>query len=386
MKQFSNIAILGLKKWFRILSKEEDQELIGYEDEINQIDRKRVVDTFNTFDAIETDKAWQHIVDSIAPEENKTSPKTVSLLRPMLKYVAIFALFAFGIYYYNTQDIFTETQLLPEAQNKLEISTVTLKTADNLLLTFNSGGEQLIKNNQGVVIAKQKGNELHYLKDIATVQDSKDYHELKVPNGQNFRVSFSDGTKVYCDAGTSLKYRSGLNLDYPRNVSLVGRAFFDVAKNKKNPFTVTTHDSEISVLGTQFNVSAYPENSSTQTVLVEGVVKVTSKNTKEKVLLVPNQKAFFSTETNTLVVNEVNTYTHTAWMSQKIIFNKILFKDVLKSLERKFGVIITNENDELNGQTFTAKFDTESLEEILNAFKEESDFTFKINQNQVTIQ
>ena len=117
------------------------------------------------------------------------------------------------------------------------------------------------------------------------------YNIVKVPAGQHIDLTLADGTQVSLNALSELKYPSNF-AGKTREVSLKGEAFFDVTRNEQMPFKVETFAYEIEVLGTEFNVEAYPESGEFNTTLVEGSVRLTNSLTPNKsILLSPNQQA-----------------------------------------------------------------------------------------------
>src|SRR5699024_4906290 len=127
-----------------------------------------------------------------------------------------------------------------------------------------------VKNNQST---------LHYL--LNGIQQRKKhkivYNKLVTPKGGEYRVVLSDGTKVWLNAVSSLKFHTQFKGD-SRKVELTGEAYFEVAENKKKPFLVRTENMRVAVLGTSFNISAYEDDGRQSITLVEGAVKVSDKS------------------------------------------------------------------------------------------------------------
>lgn len=187
------------------------------------------------------------------------------------------------------------------------------------------------------------------------------YTELVTKNGEKTQVVLSDGTKIWINSGSSLKYPevfTGKN----REVFLEGEAFFDVAHNVNKPFIVTTSLLKIEILGTVFNVSSYPDDETIETTLVTGSVKITGKNTKSKLgkngyILKPNDKATFSKNNNTMVVDEVITQYYTSWKDGRLFFNNETFEKIAKRLERWYDLEITLTSNQLKNNRYTCIVD-----------------------------
>lgn len=224
----------------------------------------------------------------------------------------------------------------------------------------------------------------------STVQSKKlVFNTLKVPYGKKFKVVLADGTKVHLNSGTSLKYPIGFINGKNREVFLNGEAYFDVAKDAKNPFIVHTNEVNVRVVGTQFVISSYPEDTNINTVLVEGSVGLFKKGEEFSVesasMLDPGHKATWNKVEKNISIEEVNTSDYTEWMNGKVVFNHMAFKDILKKLERHYDVSITNYNKQLDEEQFTASFDTETIEEVLSAFNINYSIDYQINDNEILI-
>ncbi|WP_405295155.1 FecR family protein [Algibacter sp. Ld11] len=239
---------------------------------------------------------------------------------------------------------------------------------------------------EGHVIAKQNNNEIIY--KAAKTATNLEYHTLKIPLGKTFNVTLSDGTKVHLNAGTTFKYPKQFSNTGNRLVYLNGEAFFEVEKDKAHPFIVNINDIDVKVLGTKFNVNAYPENSETSCVLVEGSVELSNiNNPNNKSLLTPNHKATWNATTETFKQTQVNTHIYTSWIHGEIILDSAHFSSFSKKLERAFNVKITNNNTLLEAQEFsgTINFKTSTLEDILDLLKFDTFFEYSIEDNQIII-
>ncbi|GAA4238380.1 DUF4974 domain-containing protein [Postechiella marina] len=268
---------------------------------------------------------------------------------------------------------------------------------DAIILELDNGNKQIIASNDtkniinknGKLVGFQNGTKINYA-NTKTNKKTEElvYNKLTIPYGKTFQVVLSDGSTVHLNAGSSLRYPVNFIEGKNRLVFLKGEAYFDIKKNKKQPFIVNTDDMQIKVLGTKFNVSSYPEDYNINTVLVEGSVAINSinKNFKtENTILVPGQKARWKKENGDIKVRKVNTSLHTAWIDGKIVFKHMRFKNILKKLERHYNISITNNNKKLSEESFTASFDIESIDQVLNSFNKNFKFDYTINANHIII-
>lgn len=212
------------------------------------------------------------------------------------------------------------------------------------------------------------------------------YNTLRVPNGKKFQVTFSDGTKVFLNAGSSIRFPVKFISGVDRKVFLTGEAYFDVAKNK-DPFIVNADNLDIRVLGTQFNVSAYPEDQALRTVLVEGSVELLTKNFENntKTLLLPEQEAIWDKIEESISVAETDISATTAWMNDQLIFRGVAFRDIVKKLERSYNCTIINKNHSLQQEIFTATFNVEleSIEQVMAYFSKNSPYQYTIDKDKI---
>ncbi len=191
--------------------------------------------------------------------------------------------------------------------------------------------------------------------------------KVVMPYGQQTSLQLSDGTKVYVNAGSQLSFPISFNGD-KREVYLTGEAFFDVHKDKEHPFIVHTPDIEITVTGTEFNVSAYPDDNFIQTVLVEGGVSVREKELfGKRIDIIPGESALFDKETESINIDRVDTEQYTSWVHGYIICKNDPVSEVIKKIGRYYNsnIIIV---DDLSNITFSGKLDLkENVQNVLSS-------------------
>ncbi|MCM5663174.1 FecR family protein [Galbibacter mesophilus] len=324
---------------------------------------------------IDSEEVWEKLLTKKKNHQKYTLRRKQSLLA----YAAVFI----GVLFLGGTLVF---QNFGKEQNVISNQdTITLELDNGEVRTIVSGQSQAVKDKSGKVIGLQQGQSITY----KNVEEPKKllYNTLRVPYGKRFDVKLSDGTVVHLNAGSSLKYPVQFLKGKNRQVFLTGEAFFDVTTNKESPFIVTSKSMDVQVLGTKFNVNAYDELTSIQTVLVEGSVKLTSKDASsgEGALLTPGHKASWNTETHEVGIDKVDTSIYTSWIDGKLVFKQMKFKHIMLQLKRHFDVEIESNYEHLNNQVFTASFDEESLEAILSSFALETPFAFERNNNKIII-
>jgi len=199
------------------------------------------------------------------------------------------------------------------------------------------------------------------------------YVDLKSPVGSTTRLTLSDGTLVELNAGSTLSYPLSFKGDY-RTVSLTGEAYFEVTKDTKHPFIVEANQMKVQVLGTHFNLKSYEEDNRLVTTLIEGSVSVEvdkpGNSPVKPIILKPNQQIVFDKSTNEISVFEVNAGLYASWKDGECFFESEKLKDIIKILERQFGIPISIADASLEEQIYSGFFTKkEGLFHILNSFK-----------------
>ncbi|UOB18464.1 FecR family protein [Abyssalbus ytuae] len=270
---------------------------------------------------------------------------------------------------------------------------------ENITIQLDNGNIEIIKeegslnvvDKNGNLVGTQKGSQLIYRKEAAinTKTEELVYNTLRVPYGKHFEIVLSDSTIVNLNAGSSLKYPVEFVKGQHRQVFLKGEAYFNVKKNYSSPFIVNSNEINIRVLGTQFNVSSYPEDNNINTVLVEGSVSIYEKEVpytlESSVILTPGLKASWNKNQHKINIEKADIEMHTAWLDGKIIFRHTTFNNIIKKLERHYNVEITNNNSELGKKYIAASFDIETIEEVFEVFKEYYGISYTIINNQIII-
>lgn len=191
-----------------------------------------------------------------------------------------------------------------------------------------------------------------------------------------------DGSKVWLNANSELRYLSDFNAD-TRTVELTGQGYFEVTKNAHKPFIVKADkDYSVEVLGTSFNVSAYKDESMIETTLVEGSVKlnVVSGGKRMTQMLKPNEKAEYQKGAGKIKVFDVNTEYDTAWKNGEIIFRNHPTDKVLKTQERHYHVVFEVKDNEILKSIITARFKDEQLPQVLEYLKLASGIQYAIHK------
>tara|TARA_R110002049_G_scaffold38978_6_gene120436 strand:- start:20003 stop:21187 length:1185 start_codon:yes stop_codon:yes gene_type:complete len=324
------------------------------------------------------EQEWLQVINKAIQVKRRNEKNMRSNI--LYKYAAIFvgvALFSYGAWKYGNQ-----------SAAPVEINdSITLQLENGDVLIIPSEGQQNIVGASGNILGTQNGSQIAYSDALKT--QTLSYNTLNVPYGKIFTIILSDQTKVYLNAGSSLKYPVKFIEGQNRQVYLTGEAYFEVHKDKKHPFILTSGEMDLKVLGTKFNVSAYPEDANINTVLVEGSVSLYNSeevyNESVATIMKPGYKAEWGKVNDKVVLEAVDTDLYTSWIEGKLVINEMLFKNIIRKLERKYNVKIVNKYEDMNTRMFTARFDIETIEDVLKSFQQETIFDYKIEENNITI-
>lgn len=263
----------------------------------------------------------------------------------------------------NFQNIYSVSQLLPHDEDKTEGK----RSFDSFISMLNKSKRILNLRNimkyTAVIVAVISSTVLStlYLSDRMT---ENSYNTLYVPVGQRAQITLEDGTNVWLNAQSTLKYPSKFSKK-DRIVEIEGEAYFDVAKNSKRPFIVNANQVTLEVLGTQFNIYSYEETGYTETILVEGLLKVSDNlNKNNSVIIKPNQEVFY--KCGELTVSTISNTDHLLWRDGIYSFDNEKLIDIIEKLELYYDVEIIVEDPEIFNFNYTGKFrQRDGIDEIL---------------------
>lgn len=207
------------------------------------------------------------------------------------------------------------------------------------------------------------------------------YQTISVPAGQRINLLLPDGTDVWLNARTTIRYPFSFNKE-KRQVFLDGEAYFDVSEDKQKPFVVHTSKYQLEVLGTTFNVEDYSDNDDFETMLFDGSVNIISKDSgMQSTTLIPTYKA--SLDSGQLTVTHVDDYSVYRWREGLICFKDESFVDIMKDFEKYYGLTIQIDNDSVRKQRYSGKFrQTDGVEYALRVLQKDIRFTYKRDDDQ----
>lgn len=212
---------------------------------------------------------------------------------------------------------------------------LTLSNGEQIVLTSKSTG---VLTTQGTarLIKKTNGELVYSAQDHSPKANNEiNFNTITVPRGGQYRVVLSDGSKVLLNAASSLTYPTTFN-GKDRSVELKGEGYFEIAKNAAMPFIVKADDVDVRVLGTHFNISAYPDDPNITTTLIEGAVSM-HKGRRER-LLKPGQQGTAQKNLSSISVQHVDTEQAMGWVNGNFVFKDLNIKEVMKIVSRWYDV------------------------------------------------
>jgi transmembrane sensor len=262
------------------------------------------------------------------------------------------------------------TRLLLSGGKEIQIETQESR------IEYSKNGEEVIVDAQPKV--EQNG-----------LQDANSFHTVIVPYGKRTRITLSDNSTIWLNSGSRLVYPATFDPD-KREVYLEGEAMFEVDHDAKRPFYVLSRDIEVKVLGTVFNLCAYSDENTTNTVLESGAVELRYNGksflgqSKEK--MVPGMLAVLNPENKSISQTKVNTKDFTSWKDGYLVLEKNTLESIAKKLSRYYNVSIVFDNQELANETFSGDLDLRnSAIQVLELIAEMMDIEIAQVDDQIKI-
>ncbi len=325
------------------------------------------------------EKIWNNINQQIEGQE-QTKPR--SYFYRWAVAASIIAVLGFGWYLLSkitvNKNVNNVAAVIKPGGNK-----AFLTLANGTKIDLDQAVNGTIANQEGIKITKAADGQLVYtIVEAKTGQQVTGYNTISTPAGGQYQVTLPDGTKVWLNALSSLKYPTAFTGKY-RTVALTGEGYFEVAKNKNKPFKLQTAKQEISVLGTHFNVSAYADEPEIKTTLVEGGVAVKNFSPLATGVLKPGQQAIF--HGTGFEINKVDVEEYIAWKNGFFMFNNEGIKEAMQKLARWYDVEIEYVGN-FDGIYFGGSFSKHNnLQETLKILESTDKFKFKIEGRRIKI-
>ena len=370
------------------ISEEEMIRLQGWLDEnerhrklLDELRDKEVLQQeIGAYASFDTSRRWIQLKE----EMDKTSRKRRLLLRVWKSVAAVFVVaVAGGLLYWQITD-----SARPVEE---QVLVAQIRPGETQAVLITGKGQQLLLQGLKDTCLDITGNEtLKISKDgsleysLSALSRMPEWHTLRIPKGGEYKIVLDDGTEIWLNSASELKYPAHF-VGNERRVCLVGEAYFQVARNEAAPFIVETRDMDVKVLGTSFNVSAYEDEENSHATLVEGRVEVDDKVNGEKVTLTPGEQALL--QGKEMVVREVNTKLYSMWRLDRFTFASEDMEGVIRKLSRWYNVNFFFSNSSMKQKRFTGSLPKYSdISQVLKMIEMTTDIKFQVKGNTIIIQ
>jgi transmembrane sensor len=323
---------------------------------------------YYTMNNPDTKKALERLLETIKKEKS-----LVYRLKEQLIYkyaaAAIIAGLMFSIYFFKDNIFYNNV----ENNAPIIVNTIIEPGTDKATLTLEDGSQIALEKGTSVQIqnANSNGEEIIYEAGEITKTEIA-YNFLTIPRGGQFFIKLSDGTQVWLNSESQLKYPVNFIEGEARTVELIyGEAYFDVSpssQHKGSKFKVFNGVQEVEVIGTEFNIKAYKDENNIYTTLVEGKVDVSIQNRKQS--LIPNQQLNLDIKTKVSIVKTIDVYNEIAWKDGVFSFEEKSLKDMMTVLSRWYDIEVIFKNKSIEKEEFIGILrKNQSIEEILTGIK-----------------
>jgi len=347
-------------------------------------------------DHVELIDARKQIWNAIQ-EETEINSARKNILWPKLAAAAVVLFFIGFVINQQLEKQLNTRQQISKTQDKIiqpggNKATLTLGDGSKISLTDATDG--VIAKQAGINITKTNDGELIYT--VAAASDLKKdlYNTIETPRGGQYQINLPDGTKVWLNAESSLRYPAAFD-DAQRMVELKGEAYFEVAKrlNKNGsrvPFKVKTElgggrNQEVEVLGTHFNINAYNNEPGNKTTLLEGSVKIKNLQSNTTVLLKPGQQSVVSPLSPAVLVTTVDAEESVAWKDGFFSFNEENLETIMNKISRWYSVDVDYTGNKIN-KTFGGRISRfNSVNEVLDMLQTTGAVRFKIEGRRILV-
>ncbi|MDB5128863.1 FecR family protein [Mucilaginibacter sp.] len=261
---------------------------------------------------------------------------------------------------------------------------LTLTNGKSIILDDAKNGE--INASEGVKVTKTANGMLVYsfskTNNTIAPGDVAQFNTITTPRGGQYKVTLEDGTLVWLNAASSIKFPQAFTGN-SRVVEITGEAYFEVAKNKAKPFIVKANGTQVEVLGTHFNISAYNDDAKITTTLLEGSVRM-SKGTST-VMLAPGQQGIVAQNGSGITVSQADTEANLAWINGFFVFRDASIVDIMKLVSRWYDVDVEFQDDVQQNEFGGTISRYKNITELLDNMRLTRTIHYKIDGRRVII-
>ncbi|MGQ1910379.1 FecR family protein [Marinifilum sp. RC60d5] len=349
------------------------------QDPFNKMQFDRIIELNNVYENLE-DLDFFHSNNRMDEFSEYIKPNR-QISKWMAYAAAVFLPIVLGIsVFFIDDDIFTFKQGDVVAIEQFSES-VTLELNNGEVYTFDYQDSVLHTSNG---ILEIDSTNISYLKKDEIEDSIQEYNTIIIPRGMKYSLTLSDGTKVWLNAQTKLKYPVEF-IGRNRKVFLAeGEAYFDVQENKNKPFIVSVDNEEVKVLGTEFNVRAYNNENENQITLVEGEVLV--NNDQNQIRMLPNQQIKIRSGESNLLLENVNAGIFVGWKDNQLMYRNASLERILLDLERYYNIKVFYQDPEKQFETYSLSLEiTSDFQNVIELLEATGSVQFEIKNNVLVV-
>lgn len=308
---------------------------------------------------------------------------------------SIILLLTAAIYFFLNQSSSAEKQkataiVSPTLSNDIVPggNKAVLTLDDGTTIILDSAANGIISTQGNIEVEKLENGLLAYTINGKTITESEDafYNTITTPRGGQYRITLSDGTKVWLNAASSIRFPI-VFMGNERKVTVTGEAYFEVAHNTAKPFKIKAADSEVEVLGTHFNINAYDDEAAIKTTLLEGKVKVlalSNQNGVQTKFLTPGQQSIIAKSGSINVLSNADTEEAVAWKNGRFQFKSADLKSIFRQISRWYNVDVEYKGD--MDLRFTGQLTrSDNVSKVFEKLKLTGEVNFKIEGKKIIV-
>lgn len=282
-----------------------------------------------------------YLFEKIGEPENKQLPRKTNYLWWSLSAASIILVLSFILYFKQGK------MVQPAAQAAIDVNPggnkAVLTLADGSKIMLDDAKNGVLVNQGNIKVSKINGEVVYISSATAKTEQKIAYNTLETPSGGQFKLVLPDGSQVWLNAKSSIRYPT-VFLGNERKVEITGEAYFEIEKDKLKPFRVVANNQLTEVLGTHFNINAYADESTINTTLLEGSVKVSALKGNNMAFLKPGQQSRFLNSAEFKVLSDVDLDEAVAWKNGFFEFNGADFNAIMRQLSRWYDVDVAIPN------------------------------------------
>ena len=355
---------------------ESDAEAMRLFREIRETEK--ILKSVQAQEKIDLQKSWQRLDSSLVGRSRKGRWLFWTVGSVIAASVALLLMFVFPF----TRQVEQPETLVSQVGITPGGVKAILQSEDGKMIDLTSSTSSRIVTSDGLVLVNDSLKGLRFDQSKLENQPMK-YHTLAVPVGGEYHFTLADGTRVWVNSASEVRFPNCFS-GKKREIYVKGEVYLEVARDEKHPFVVHAGENEVRVLGTRFNLTAYPDEQEVITTLVEGSVEFW--NDQSSIRLKPGEQSVLDRETNNLEKQKVDVSIYTSWVSGTYEYERMPLSDITRQLSRWYDVQFVYETTEFSNHPFTGVVKRDqSLEEVLSIIEKTTNIKFKISGRTIII-